>query len=99
MKEIILISKVTSFLVSLSNLYRERMRIASLKKLNIGGYSFACKAEIFYNKNVKIVIGTKIKTSQLYAGINSKILIRNYTAFGYCFPFESFTHDVSELQV
>jgi maltose O-acetyltransferase len=96
MKEIRILSKFCSFLITQSDLYRERKRIQFLSRYKIDGSSITKNVEIFNIQNVSIGIGTYMNSGQIHAGPNSKIIIGNYCAIGYNVHIKSYTHDIEQ---
>ncbi len=93
MKEIKLLSRLCSLIISQAELFRERKRIQYLNKFNIDGNKITKNVEIFNIENVSIGYGTYMNSGQLHAGPNSKIIIGKYCAIGYNVHIKSYTHD------
>lgn len=96
MKEIKLISKICNFIVTQSEMYRERKRIEFLRKFDIDGNFITKNVEIFNIQNVKIGKGTYMNSGQIHAGPNSIISIGDNCAIGYNVHIKSYTHNIIE---
>jgi len=86
--------RLSSFIVSLAERYREIERKERLKRFGLNGNRITGSVVLRHPENISIGPNTYMNSGQLFAGKNARITIGDWCAIGYNVHIKAESHDI-----
>lgn len=86
--------RLSSYIVTLAERYRESERKERLKALGLNGDKITCSVVLRNPENITIGPNTYMNSGQIFAGKRAKVKIGDWCAIGYNVHIKAESHDI-----